>query len=107
LGYWDAAGPVAKIRFPHMSFRVAAPVVHWKQVTLPSPDVQWAVTAFQGFRPYLRASGEVNNDGSANASAEVGYAVTDQIRVGIAGGLIGAPGWRDDLKRFAFVIRLG
>jgi hypothetical protein len=84
---------------------MTAPVVHWKELTLPSPGLSFSLTAFEGYRPYATIEGDIYEGGVAAQDFEIGYAITETVSLGIAGGVVSAPGWRTDVRRLAFVIR--
>jgi hypothetical protein len=105
IGYWDALGPIAEITLPALSVYLDVPLWSRTEVTLPPPAFIWRVTAFKQSRPYFRYRGEVGRNGGAINDFEVGYAITETVSVGIAGGVVGVPGWRSDLRRVALVIR--
>jgi hypothetical protein len=105
IGYWDAVGPIAEITLPALTVYLDVPVWSRTQLTLPPPAFIWRVTAFKQSRPYFRYRGEVGRGGGAINDFELGYAITETVSVGIAGGVVGVPGWRSDLRRVALVIR--
>jgi hypothetical protein len=105
IGYWDALSPIAEITLPALSIYLDMPLWSRTEVTLPPPRVIWSITAFEGHRPYARLRGEIGRNGGATNDFEVGYAITETVSIGVAGGVIGVPGWRADLRRVAFVIR--
>jgi hypothetical protein len=105
IGYWDALGPIAEVTLPALSVYLDVPLWSRTEVTLPPPAFIWRVTAFKQSRPYFRYRGEVGRNGGAINDFELGYAITETVSVGIAGGVVGVPGWRSDLRRVALVIR--
>jgi hypothetical protein len=105
IGYWDGLGPIAEITLPALTVYLDVPVWSRTQLTLPPPAFIWTVTAFEGYRPYFKYRGEMAQNGSAINDFELGYRLTETISVGVAGGVVGTPGWRADLRRVAFVIR--
>jgi len=105
LGYWDALGPIAEITLPALKVYLDVPVWSRTQLTLPPPTAIWSVMVFEGHRPYLQYRGEIGPNGGAINDFEIGYRLTKTISVGVAGGVVGTPGWRADLRRVALVIR--
>lgn len=105
IGYWDGVGPTVVLDLESLRIELDAPIYHWKDLTLPSPILVWSFSFFKKQRFYLEGRGEVNSANSAVNDFEVGYDISNTVSIGVSAGTVGVPGWRDDLRRVAIVLR--